>query len=221
MIVQELCSFRHRLHRIHCMTAWHMVCLPTWAPGVKEQDELNPPRSPQGHGVAAYWCVRGRADWQGHHIPRRAGDSGAPTRSVNVGRQTKGGSSAILLRGLRTCMWHANIVRALHVGRRWEILVKYLSLGHGNSQGAFWLFSQNMLNLDQTSQESSHAWTVEQWQVVWSFSVGGMKGPSPIHSNFSKVDDVIYDYTHAFLLASRNFDSKQQLCSWEVYLNIK
>lgn len=103
MIIKAFCRLR-LLHKIHYMTAWRMVCLPTWAPGVKEQDELNPSRSPQGQGVAAYRCVRGRADGQGHHVPGGAGDSGAPGWSVNVGRQTKGGPSAILLRGLRTCM---------------------------------------------------------------------------------------------------------------------
>lgn len=81
-----------------------MVCLPTWTPRVKEQDEINPPRLPQGQGVAAYRCVGGRADGEGYSVPRGAGDSSAPAGSVNDGGQTKGGPGAILLRGLRTCM---------------------------------------------------------------------------------------------------------------------
>lgn len=79
-------------------------CLPTWTPGIKEQDELDPRRVPQGQGVAAYrriWC---RADWQGHHVSGWTGDSSTPAGSVNAGRQTKRGPGAILFRGLRTCM---------------------------------------------------------------------------------------------------------------------
>lgn len=103
MIIKALCSQRS-LHKIHYMTAWRMVCLLTWAPGVKEQDKLNPSWLAEGQGVATYRCVRGRADGQGHHVPGGADDSGAPAGGVNVGRQTKGGPGAILLRGLRTCM---------------------------------------------------------------------------------------------------------------------
>lgn len=103
LIIKALCSLRS-WHKIHYMTAWQMVYLLTWTPGVKEQDKLNPPRLPQGQGVAAYRCVRGTADGQGHHVPRGADDSGTPAGSVNVGRQTKGRPGAILLRGLRTCM---------------------------------------------------------------------------------------------------------------------
>lgn len=81
-----------------------MACLPTWAPGVKEQDKLNPPRSPQGQGVAAYRCVGGRADGQGHHVPGGTGDSGAPAGRVDVGRQAEGGPGAVLLKGLGACV---------------------------------------------------------------------------------------------------------------------
>lgn len=79
-------------------------CLPTWTPGIEEQDELDPRRVPQGQGVAAYrriWC---RADRQGHNVSGWTGDSSAPAGSVNAGRQTKRGPGAILFRGLRTCM---------------------------------------------------------------------------------------------------------------------
>lgn len=104
MIIKALCSLRS-LHTIHYMTVWRTVCLPTWAPGVKEQDKLNPRWSPQGQGVAAYRCVRGRADGQGHHVPGGTGDSGAPARRVSVGRQAEGGPGAVLLGGLGACMW--------------------------------------------------------------------------------------------------------------------
>ena len=119
---QALCSLRSP-HWIHSMTTWRMVCLLTWTPGVKEQDELDPPRSSQGQGVAANRCVGGRADRQGHHVSRRTGDSGAPAGSVDVGGQTEGGPGALLLRGMRTCMWQW-ILRVLHV---WcEEPVKYV-----------------------------------------------------------------------------------------------
>lgn len=94
-------SWKHSVDSYPYMT-WFMFCLPTCAPRVKEKDKLDLPRSPQGQGVSAYGCVRGRADGQGHHVPGGTGDSGAPAGSINVGRQTKGGPCAILLQGLRT-----------------------------------------------------------------------------------------------------------------------
>lgn len=82
-----------------------MGCLPTWAPGVKEQDELDPPRPAQGQRVAAYRCIRGAADGHGHHVSAgRAGDGSAPSGSVDVWGQAEGGPGAVLLMWLRTCM---------------------------------------------------------------------------------------------------------------------
>lgn len=79
-------------------------CLPTWTPGIEEQDELDPRRVPQGQGVATYRCIWCRADQQGHHVSGWTGDSSTPAGSVNAGRQTERGPGAILFRGLRTCM---------------------------------------------------------------------------------------------------------------------
>lgn len=96
------------------MAAWQMAQSPTWAPGVKEQDEINPAWCPQAQRVAAHWCVRGAADGQRHHVPRRAGDSGAPPWRINFGRESEGGPGAVLLRGLGPCVqtaWKHDIDR--------------------------------------------------------------------------------------------------------------
>lgn len=81
-----------------------MVCLPTWAPGVKEQDKLKLRRLAQGQGVAADGRIRGGGDGQGQHVSGGTGDGSAPGGSVDAGRQTKGGPGSILVMGLRTYM---------------------------------------------------------------------------------------------------------------------
>ena len=76
------------------------MCLPTCAPGVEEEDELDAAAPPQGHAPAADGCVSCGADGQGHDIPGRAGDRGAPRgRVVRAGREIKHGPGAVLVGG--------------------------------------------------------------------------------------------------------------------------
>lgn len=175
MIIQAIALILHniRLHKIYWMTIWHMVCLHTWAPGVKEQDKVDLPWTPQGQSVAAYRCIRSSADGQGQFIPRGTGDSGTPAGSINVGRQTKGGPGAILLRWLRTCVWQWIWLESwprLNVGGSQEILEKYLCLGNEKSHGKFSLFTQTSpkfsLNMWGTA---SHARTAQLRNGTYSY----------------------------------------------------
>lgn len=80
-----------------------MMCLCTWAPGVKEQDKLDPRRLSEAQAVMANRCIGGRADGQGQRVPGGAGDCSAPAGDVNISRQTKDSPGSILLGGLGTC----------------------------------------------------------------------------------------------------------------------
>lgn len=119
-----------------------MAFLPTWTPGVKEQDELDLAWSAQAQPVAAYGRVRGAADGQLHRVPGGAGESSAPAGRVDVGRQTEGGLGAILLDGLGTCV--KKTARRhwdwANVGSSQVILAKYFGSGECKLTGHISLF---------------------------------------------------------------------------------
>lgn len=138
-ITRALSGRTHPWHTTPFKTAWRTAFLPTWTPGVKEQDELDLAWSAQGQPIAAYGRIRGAADGQLHRVPGGAGDSSAPAGRVDVGRQTEGGLGAILLNGLGTCVKKQR--GDTETEQMWEAAKwpwqNILGLGNVNSQGTF------------------------------------------------------------------------------------